>query len=67
MGRFLENKVLEKSKFSKDFINTNILHRNFFLERFDQLLTQKNDFESTNLEMFEDVVHNFEKSGDDMI
>ena len=32
MGRFLENKVLEKSKFSKNFINTNILHRNFFLK-----------------------------------
>ena len=28
---------------------------------------QKNDFESTNFEMFEEVVHNFGKSDDDMI
>ena len=27
----------------------------------------KNDFESTNFEMFEEVVHNFGKSDDDMI
>ena len=40
---------------------------NFFLERFDQFLTQKNDFESMNFEMFEEVVHNFGKSDDDMI
>ena len=32
------------------------------MERFDQFLTQKNDFESTNFEMFEEVVHD-----DDMI
>ena len=44
-----------------------ILHRNFFLERFNQFLTQKNDFESTNFDMFEEVVHNFGKSDDDMI
>ena len=30
--------------------------------RLDQFLTQKNDFESTNFEMFEEVVHNFGKS-----
>ena len=39
----------------------------FFSERFNQFLTQKNDFESTNFEMFEEVVHNFGKSEDDMI
>ena len=33
----------------------------------DQLLTQKNDFQSTNFEMFEVVVHKFGKSEDDMI
>ena len=33
----------------------------------NQFLTQKNDFESTNFEMFEEVVHNFGKSGVDMI
>ena len=33
----------------------------------DQFLTQKNDFESMNFEMFKEVVHNFGKSDDDMI
>ena len=33
----------------------------------DQLLRQKNDFESTNFDMFEEVVHNFGKSDDNMI
>ena len=42
------------------------IHRKIFSERFDQFLKQKNDFESTNFEMFE-VVHNFGKSDDDMI
>ena len=40
--------------------------QNFFFERFDQFLTQKNKFESTNFEMFEEVVHNFGKSDDDI-
>ena len=39
----------------------------FFLERFDQFLTQKNDFKSRNFEMFKEVVHNFGKSDDGMI
>ena len=39
----------------------------FFFERFDQFLTQKNDFESMNFEMFEEIVHNFGKSDDEMI
>ena len=29
------------------------------LERFNQFLTLKNDFENQNFEMFEAVVHNF--------
>ena len=36
-------------------------------ERFNQFLTQKKDFESTNFEMLEEVVHNFGESDDDMI
>ena len=31
----------------------------FFPERFNQFLTQKNDFESKDFEIFEKVVHNF--------
>ena len=45
----------------------NVLHREIFWERFDQFLTQKNDFKSTNFEMFQEVVHNFGKSDADMI
>ena len=44
-----------------------MLHTNFFLERFSQFLTQKNDFESTNFDMFEEVVHNFVKSDGEII
>ena len=43
----------------------NIFQRFFFSERCDQFLTQKK--ESRNFEMFEEVVHNFGKSDDDMI
>ena len=39
----------------------------FFSDRFDQFLTQKNDFESTNFEMSEEVVHNFGRFDNDMI
>ena len=38
-----------------------------FLESFDQFLIQKNDFESTNFDMFEEVVHDFGKSDGDNI
>ena len=43
------------------------MDRIFFSERFDQFLTQKNDFEGTNFEMLKEVVLNFGKSDDDMI
>ena len=36
-------------------------------ERFGWFLMPKNDFESTNFANFEEVVHNFGKSDDDMI
>ena len=38
-----------------------------FFGRFDQFLTQKNYFESTNFEMFKEYVHNFGKSDNNMI
>ena len=34
----------------------------FFLERFDQFLTLKNDFEEQNFDVFGEVVQNFGKS-----
>ena len=37
------------------------------MERFNQFLTLNNDFENQNFEMFEEVVHSFGKSDDDMI
>jgi hypothetical protein len=39
----------------------------YFSERFNQFLAQKNDFESTNFEVFKEVGHNFSKSDDGMI
>ena len=41
--------------------------QNFLYERFDQFLTQKNDFETQNVEIFDKVVHNFVKSDDVII
>ena len=64
--------VSQKSKFSGTFFNkswfpSQICFINFFLlERFDQSLTNKNTSESTNFEIFQEVVHNFGKSDDDM-
>ena len=37
------------------------------MERFNRFFTQKNDFGSMNFEIFEEVVHNFGKSDDDMV
>ena len=37
------------------------------MERFNQFLMQKKDFESQNFAIFEEVVHNFGRSDDDMI
>ena len=67
--QFLEIKYPKNQNCQKIIYNSwsNILHRFFFTERFDQFLTQKNDFEGTNFEMFEEVVHNFGKSDNDMI
>ena len=68
----LNCKVLSKSKFSKEIINkrylvSNILHNRKNLERLDQFSTLKNDFESQNFEMFEEVDHNFGKFDSDII
>ena len=37
------------------------------IELGDQLLTQEDDFESTNFEKFEEVVHNFGKPDGDIV
>ena len=55
-------KYLKNQNFQKHFLIKVGLLVNIFLERFDQFLTQKNNFESTDFEMFEEVVHNFGKS-----
>ena len=49
-----------------DLLKSNILKIIFF-ERFSQFLELKNDFENQNFEIFEEVVHNFGKSDDDLI
>ena len=60
MGTILENKEFKKSKLSKTLFNKSWSPSSIFL-------TEKNDFESTNFEMFKEVVHNFGKSDNDMI
>ena len=71
-SQFPEIKDLKNQNFQKHFFNKSwspspIFFIEFFLERFNQFVILKNDFESTNFEMFEEVVHNFGKSDDDMI
>ena len=70
--QFQKIKYLKNQNFQKHFlIKVGLLvkysSQKLFLERFNQFLTQKNDFENTNFEMFEEVVHNFGKFDDDMI
>ena len=69
MGTVFENKVPQKSKFSKytfgkSWSPSPIFFKEIFLERFDQFSSPKNDFENQN---FEVVVHNFGKSDGDII
>ena len=63
----LKIKTFKKKYLNKSWSPSNYSSQNFFSETLDQFLTQKNDFESTNFDMFEEVVHNFGKSYDDMI
>ena len=56
--------LVEISIFS---LNLVIVRLTKIMNRADKNWAQKNDFENTNFEMFEEVVHNFGKSDDDMI
>ena len=72
MGTFLENKVLQKPKFSKKKLNNSwspspIFFKEKKSERFRQFSTPKNDFENQNFEIFEEVLNNFGRSNDNMI
>ena len=62
---FSQNNVTVRT--TKIMNRANILHRIFFLDRFDQFSTLKNDFENQNFEMFEEVFHNFGKSDGNII
>ena len=66
LDTFLVNKVLEKSKFSKNFINISWSPNQIFFTEFSfgkirPILDTENDFETQNFEIFEKVVHNFGK------
>ena len=65
--KYFKNKNFQKIS----VIKVGLLHQystqNFFLERFNQFSTLKNDFESQNFEMFDEVSHNFGMSDDGMI
>ena len=66
--KYLKNQNFQKHFFNKSWSPSQIFLIDFFSsERFDQILTEKNEFESTNFDMFEEVVYNFDKSEDDMI
>ena len=65
--KYLKNQNFQRRNLLKVGLLVKYSSLNFFLERFNQFLTQKNDFESTNFEMFEEVVNNFGKSDDDII
>ena len=72
LGTYLENKVLRNQSFQKiSFLKGLYPSLIFFTEkkseRFHWFLMLKNDFESTNFAIFEEVVHNFGRSDDDMI
>ena len=61
MGNFLVNKIFSRSKFLKTFINKSWSHMKKS-DRFNQFSTLKNDFENQHFDIFEEVVHNFDKS-----
>ena len=65
------NKVLKKSKFSNIFISKSWSPGQIFFtensERFRGFLMLKNYFEIQNFAIFEEVVHNFGRSDNDMI
>ena len=50
-----------------NLLNSQIFFTEKKSERFGWFLMPKNDFESTNFASFEEVVHNFGRSDDDMI
>jgi hypothetical protein len=64
---YLKNQKFQKKFSIKVGLLVKYLHTIFFPERFNQFLTQKHYFESTNFEMFNEVVHKIGKSEDDMI
>ena len=48
-------------------LSSPILFTEFFMEKFDHFSTKKSVFRDQNLEMFEEVIHNFGKSDGDII
>ena len=71
-AHFKKIKYLKNQKFKKIFLIKVCLlvqysSKKFFLARFNQFSTLKNDFENQNFEMFKEVVHNFGKSDGDII
>ena len=63
----LKIKMFKKFHYKKLASKSSILHRKINSERFHLFLMLKNDFESTNFVIFEEVVHNFGRSEGDMI
>ena len=67
LGTFFENNVHQKISFIKVDLLVKYSSQKKNSERFGWFLMPKNYFESTNFANFEEVVHNFGRSDDDMI
>ena len=64
---YLKNQDFQKHFSIKVDLLVKYSSQNFFFGRIQPIFNTENDFESTNFEMFEEVVHNFGKSDHDMI
>ena len=66
MGTILENKLLSNQSFRKiSFLKVDLLVKCSSKKKTRKM--PKNDYKSTNFANFEDVVHSFGRSDDDMI
>ena len=65
--KYFKNQSFQKNSLIKVGLLIKYSSQNFFSERFNQLQTLKNDFESMNFAIFDEVVHNFGKSEDVII
>ena len=64
---YIKNQSFEKNSLIEVGLLIKYSSQNCFFGKIQPNSNKKNDFESTNFEMFEEVVHNSGKSDHDMI